>query len=115
MAEGLSITFNINTNTKGLPVVVPMPMSKEEEPDEVLTEDEERGNAFDLELINKNRLEESELVDLGERIVLYARDLLQRKKVSCLRDFMDKTKDHMSGDILHLVKNEIEEGKNGFK
>ena len=66
---------------------------------------------LDLELINKNRLNDNELMDLGERLTLFARDLLKRKKSTCLREFMDKAKNHLTGDMLSMVKDEIELSK----
>ncbi|MFA9409576.1 MAG: hypothetical protein ACERKJ_12190, partial [Candidatus Dadabacteria bacterium] len=82
--SGLEKGIVININVGGLPNVtvsnkkeeptVPKPIKKDADIDE--------GDSFDLELINKNRLSDGELTDLGERITLFARRLLKEKKHS---------------------------------
>jgi len=107
--EGLEkgITIHIHVGTPN----VEIPSSKKEEVTPDPDSDEAKGAALDLELINKNRLNDEELLELGERITLFARDLLKRNKSTCLREFMDKAKDHLTGDMLSMVKDEIELSK----
>ena len=105
LEKGITIHIHVGTPNVEIP-------KAEERVDSVSEDtDEARGAALDLELINKNRLDDGELLDLGERITLFARDLLKRKKSTVLREFMDKAKDHLTGDILSMVKDEIELSK----
>jgi len=115
--QGLQLTFNIRSDAGKLKVVDNTTPAKKEEPQEEIskTPDEEIGDNFDLELINRDRLKEEELVDLGQRISLYVRDLLSKKKIGILRIFMDKTKHHMGNAIMDLAKDEIEEYKKNGK
>lgn len=111
-AKGLSITFHINTNGE-LPIVHSVDPSSKEVETPVVDKNTEVGDGFDVELLNKDRLDDSELIDLGQRIVLYVRELLDANKMGVLRSFMSKTKHHMGNEILGLVKDEIEVKKNG--
>jgi len=114
--QGLQLTFNIRSDAGKLKVVDNTPEKKEEPQEEISkTPDEETGDGFDLELINKDRLKEEEIIDLGQRISLYVRDLLSKKKIGVLRIFMDKTKHHMGNAIMDLAKDEIEEYKKNGK
>ncbi len=98
------IVINITVGTPN----VPPPVSNIKKPEIVKDKDVNEGDAFDLELINKNRLDDGELIDLGERISLFARRLLNENKMSILQEFMHKAKDHLGPTILGLVKDEIE-------
>ena len=107
LTKGLTININIGT-----PNVSISPKKKTTiKPKKISNTDESKAAALDLELINKNRLNDNELMDLGERLALFARDLLKRKKSTCLREFMDKAKNHLTGDMLSMVKDEIELSK----
>lgn len=115
--EGLErgLVINININGKTLPTVdMPKVDAKEEPKAATMSEDEEKAASFDLELINKNRLDDAELVDLGQRISLWARELLKAKKTKVLQKFMDNSKHHLGNEVLSLIKDEIEAHKDGL-
>jgi len=118
-AQGLQITFNIRTDSEGLKTIdhtATEPKKVQKAQKVAKNPDEEVGDGYDLELINKDRLTDEEKIDLGQRISLFVRDLLNKKKLGVLRDFMDKTKHHMGNVIMDLAKDEIEEyKKNGSR
>ena len=73
--------------------------------------DVERGDALDIELMNRDNIADDEKMDLEQRVTLYVRDLLYAKKSSILREFLDKAKHHFDGNLKESISNEISESK----
>ena len=107
------VTINIYTDSTDVPrcsstepkatsVVVPK---------ESADPDVERGDALDVELMNRDNMSDEDKIDLEQRVTLYVRELLDAKKSSILREFLDKAKHHLDGPLKESVANEIAESK----
>ena len=98
----------INIYTNAIPVTDissrPSPVKKVSTPESTersesaitkkVNKDVERGNALDVELMARDSMADEEKIDLEQRVTLYVREMLRAKKMSVVRDFLDKAKHH---------------------
>ena len=73
--------------------------------------DVERGDALDVELMARDSMSDEDKIDLEQRVTLYVREMLQSKKSSILREFLDKAKHHFDGVLKESISDEIKEIK----
>ena len=73
--------------------------------------DVERGDALDVELMNRDNMADEDKMDLEQRVTLFVRDLLNAKKSSILREFLDKAKHHLDRALKESISDEITESK----
>ena len=111
MATGL--TINIYAGSDPVPIVDIKPTPKQKAPSPEpkdppkVDKDVERGDALDVELLARDDLDDAEKIDLEQRIVLYVRELLSKKKSSTLRSFLDKAKHHLEPTMKESISEEI--------
>lgn len=109
------ITINIYTTDVPLQSIDKKP----EDPASVSTnvpktkvdKDVERGDALDVELMNRDAIADDEKIDLEQRVTLYVRELLASKKSSILRNFLDKAKHHLDPTLKESISDEIANSK----
>ena len=72
-----------------------------------VNKDVERGNALDVELMARDSMADEEKIDLEQRVTLYVREMLRAKKMSVVRDFLDKAKHHLDKELKESIAEEI--------
>ena len=98
----LTITIQFNgTGVSKTPARIP-------EPPEKADPDKKRADAFDNELITKNRMDENQKLDLTERLCKFVSEMLEAGKEDVVRYFLDKAKHHLTPDMLSLIKDDIQ-------
>ena len=106
------VTINIYTTSSDVPRCSSTePKATSAVPKESADPDVERGDALDVELMTRDNMADDEKIDLEQRVTLYVRELLEQKKSSVLRSFLDKAKHHLDKDLKDCISNEIEESK----
>ena len=105
------LTINIYAGSDPVPIVDIKPKVKTAppavEPKPKVDKDVEAGDALDVELMNRDNMADDEKIDLEQRVVLYVRMLLKKKKSSVLRDFLDKGKHHFDNELKQGISDEI--------
>ena len=106
------VTINIYTTSTDVPRCSSTePQATSAVPKESADPDVERGDALDVELMNRDNMADDEKIDLEQRVTLYVRKLLDAKKSSILREFLDKAKHHLDTDLKESIADEIAESK----
>ena len=73
-----------------------------------------RGDGLDVELMNRDNMADDEKMDLEQRVVLFVRDMLKKKKSTILRNFLDKGKHHFDRELKKGISEEISASKKGM-
>ena len=106
------VTINIYTTSSDVPKCSSTePKTTSVVPKESVDPDVERGDALDVELMTRDSLPDDEVMELEQRVVLYVREMLQAKKSSIVRSFLDKAKHHLTPTLKDSINEEITELK----
>jgi len=104
------ITINIYTESVPLASVDKKPESisvSTDVPKTKVDKDVERGDALDIELLTRDSMADDEKLELEQRVVLFVREMLQEKKSSVIRNFLDKAKYHLDPALKESISDEI--------
>ena len=106
------VTINIYTTSSDVPRCSSTePKATSAVPKKRADPDVERGDALDVELMIRDSMSDEDKIDLEQRITLYVRKLLKKKKSSILQSFLDKAKHHLDKDLKESISDEIAESK----
>jgi len=110
LKNGLTINIEINgVPIQANPVKQATSIKKTTKPDK----DEDTADSLGVQLINRDSLDDAELVKLEMNVTKFIRSLLQKHKIKLVKNFILEHKHHLTPELKDALSDEIKLAKIG--